>query len=81
MTVALAAAFAGGIRAERARAGLTQAQLAERLAWSATKVASVERGERALLAADLADVCRALGVPLGQLLAAADPADRAALGI
>lgn len=81
MTQRLAAAFAGGIRAERSRLGLTQTQLGERLGWSTTKVATVERGERSLLAEDLADVCRSLGVPLALLLAAAHPDDRKALGI
>lgn len=81
VTTGLRRAIAGGIRAERARLGLTQADLAARLAWSPATVAAVETSARAVAAEDLADVCRALEVTLAQLLQAADPADLRALGL
>lgn len=81
MTTRLAAALARGIRAERARAGLTHAQLAAAVGWSQTTVSEIELGRRVLPAEDLAEVCRSLGCSLGQLLAAAHPDDRAALGL
>lgn len=68
-----------GIRAERVRAGLTQAQLAERLKWSRKTVMGIETGDRQLLAHELSDVCRALGVGLRTLLVTADEADLEAL--
>jgi transcriptional regulator with XRE-family HTH domain len=70
-----------GLRAERSRQGLTQAQLADRLGWSRQKVAAVEAGTRRLFFDDVPDLCAALGVPLSRLLIDADPDDLNALGL
>ena len=72
----LALTLARSIRAERARAGLSQAQLAQRLVQ-----ASIETGGRRLYAHELPDICRALGVPLATLLIGALPEDLEALGV
>lgn len=81
MTARLARAFARGIRAERSRLGLTQDQLAGLLGWSQSKLSEIELGRRVLPAEDLADLCTALHITLNQLLSAADPEDRDALGL
>ena len=77
----LNAALLRAIRAERARAGLTQGELAERLDWHRNTIAKIEAGDRQLAAHELVDVCRALGVPLTTLLVEADPRDREILGL
>ena len=77
----LALTLARSIRAERARAGLSQAQLAHRLGWSQQVQASIETGGRRLYAHELPDICRALGVPLATLLIGASPEDLEALGV
>jgi transcriptional regulator with XRE-family HTH domain len=69
------------IRAERARAGLSQADLAERLGTSPSTVSAMERGVRSLLASELPDLCKALGVDLLTFLTRADAADRKAMGL
>lgn len=81
VTDELAHVLVRGFRAERARAGLSQAQLAERLGWSQSRITAIESGTRNLYAHELAEVCRALGVPLRMLLVMADPEDLAALGL
>ena len=77
----LALTLARSIRAERARAGLSQAQLAHRLGWSQQVQASIETGGRRLYAHELPDICRALGVSLATLLIGASDEDREALGV
>jgi transcriptional regulator with XRE-family HTH domain len=81
VSVAAARAISRSLRAERARADLTQAELASRLSWSQQKVAAVETGAQRLYADDLPDVALALGVPLVKLLDGVDPADLRALGL
>jgi transcriptional regulator with XRE-family HTH domain len=81
MSVAAARAIARSLRAERARADLTQAELAARLGWSQQKVGSIETGVRRLYADEFPDVALALGVPLVKLLDGVDPADLRALGL
>lgn len=81
MSSTLNAALLKAIRAERARAELTQAQLAERLGWHRNTIAKIEAGDRQLAAHELVDVCQALGVPLTTLLVEADPKDRRILGL
>ena len=70
-----------GLRAERSRQGLSQAELAERLGWSRQKVAALEAGTRRLFFDDMPDLCAALGVPLSRLLIDADPGDLKVLGL
>jgi transcriptional regulator with XRE-family HTH domain len=69
------------IRAERARAGLSQTDLAERLGMSPSSISAMERGIRKLLAEELPDLCRALDVDLLTFLTRADAADREAMGL
>jgi transcriptional regulator with XRE-family HTH domain len=69
------------MRAERARAGLSQEALAKRLGWSRSRVAAIELGERSVRAEDLPEVCAALGVNLTVLLQMAPESERRTLGI
>jgi transcriptional regulator with XRE-family HTH domain len=69
------------VRAERARRGWKQAELAARLSWSVTKVGDVETGRRRVTADQLVELCRAFSIPLRRLLDGADPEDLQALGI
>jgi transcriptional regulator with XRE-family HTH domain len=77
----LALALRRAVRAERARHGWSQSELANRLNWSQQKIAAIEGGTRRLYADELSDVCKALGLPLRDLLSRADAADRLALGL
>ena len=52
------------LRQVRKEAGLTQAELAERLNTLQTIVSNYEIGERRLDVLELRQICRALGVPL-----------------
>jgi transcriptional regulator with XRE-family HTH domain len=73
--------LAAAIAAERRRRGLTQAGLGSLIGWPQSSVSKVERGVRAVLAADLPALCDALDVTLEQLLRDADMADLRALGL
>lgn len=81
MSDAAARAISRSLRAERARLGLTQSGLAERLGWSQQKVASIETGARRLYADELPDLALALGVPLIKLLDGLSQGDLHALGL
>jgi ribosome-binding protein aMBF1 (putative translation factor) len=72
---------AANVRAERARRRWRQADLAERLGWSLTKVADVESGRRRITADQLVELCRALDVTLLRLLDGADLDDLNTLGL
>jgi len=74
-------AFANGVRAERGRRRWTQAQLAERLGWPRNSIHEVELGRRRLTLDDIADVCRAFGMPLVELCRGGDDDAIRALGI
>jgi transcriptional regulator with XRE-family HTH domain len=69
-----------GLRAERARTGLSQAALAERLGWSRQKVTTLENGTRRFYADELPELLDALGITLAKLVQDAAPEDRRALG-
>lgn len=69
------------VAAERVRRRWTQAVLAERLGWSKSKMSAFEAGGRAVLADELGEVCKALGVPLAKLAEGVDPEEFAALGL
>lgn len=56
------------LREARLRAGLTQHELATRLAWSPDTLASYETGRRGLRVAQLLEVARALDLPPAALL-------------
>ena len=79
MSDSIAYAIARSIRAERARAGLSQAQLSDRLGWSRQVLTAVEAGARRHHADELPELCKALDVSLADLLHGGDPEDIAAL--
>ena len=54
--------------AARARAGLTQQELADRLKRHQSFVAKYERGERRLEVIEFAQICRELGVSVEKML-------------
>lgn len=77
----LATVVARNVRAERARHGWRQAELAERLSVGQTTVSAIESGNRDISVSFLPRLCRALEVSLLDLLHGADPEDLAALGL
>lgn len=60
---------ARNLKAERARAGLSQFDLAHRAGIGRVALSTLETGERRLLLLDAVGICRALQVPLADLLA------------
>ena len=56
------------LKEARRLAGYTQAQLAERVGETQSFVSKVERGERRLDVVEMRDYCRALGIPLAEVL-------------
>lgn len=59
------------LRSARARAGLTQQQVAAAVGAYASFVSKVESGERRVDVVELAVLCRAYGLTVGELLKAA----------
>lgn len=72
---ALGDVIARNVRAERARKGWKQANLAEQLGWTAANVGHLESGRRSVKASDLPALCEALNIPFSQLIFGADAAD------
>lgn len=66
----IAQALAAGVRVQRARFGLDQGTLAERLGVSRSLVAKIEGGERRVTVGDLAALCRVFEVDARGLLLA-----------
>ncbi|HET9654959.1 MAG TPA: helix-turn-helix transcriptional regulator [Kineosporiaceae bacterium] len=81
MGPAASALIARNIAAERVRHRWTQADLAEHLGVGRTTVASWETGHRVIAVDALVPLCRALGVPLVELLRGLDPEDLRVLGL
>ncbi|HET9657778.1 MAG TPA: helix-turn-helix transcriptional regulator [Kineosporiaceae bacterium] len=81
MSDTLARYLSRQIRAERARLGLSQEALGSRLGMSKSAVSALETGVRSLHAAELPEVCEALGIDLLTLLARADETDKRRLGL
>jgi transcriptional regulator with XRE-family HTH domain len=81
MSDTLALVIQQAVRAERARLGLSQVQLADRLGWNRSRLAALEIGARRIYAHELPDLCRALEVQLPELLARASAEDRHWLGV
>jgi transcriptional regulator with XRE-family HTH domain len=52
------------LREVRLKAGLTQAQLAERLNTDQTVISKIESGERRIDVLELRDICKAAGITL-----------------
>lgn len=69
-----------GLRAERARAGLSQEALAQRLGWSRQKITKIENGTSRMFLDELPELLDALGITLGKLVQDASPEDRRAFG-
>lgn len=57
------------VRAARESAGLSQRQLAARLKRSDSYISKIEAGERRLEVCEFLDVCAALSVDAGEILA------------
>lgn len=68
----LSTTVARSMRAERARRGWTQDELAERLGWTRAAVASIETERRTLALDDVPTICQAFGVGLKDLLTGLD---------
>jgi transcriptional regulator with XRE-family HTH domain len=66
--------FLHELRAARKEAGLTQAQLAERLQEAQSFVSNCERGERRLDVIELREFCKAIGISLPEFTARLDRA-------
>jgi transcriptional regulator with XRE-family HTH domain len=66
---------AHNVRAERARRGWKQSDLAARLGWTPANVGHLETGRRSVKASDLPALCEAFGISLVRLLQDADPED------
>lgn len=81
MSDALALVIQRAIRAERARLGISQAELAERLGWSRSRVAALETGARRVYAHELPELCEALEIEFSELLGRASADDRRRLGL
>jgi transcriptional regulator with XRE-family HTH domain len=81
MSDALALVIQKAIRAERARLGISQADLAKRLGWSRSRVAALETGARRVYAHELPELCEALEIELSELLGRASADDRRRLGL
>lgn len=75
------ALIAGNVRAARARAGLQQQDLADRLRWSRPTVSDLERGKRRVTVDDAAKICAALEIDLAELLRGVDDEVFRALGL
>jgi transcriptional regulator with XRE-family HTH domain len=70
------AAFLRVLRGTRRRAGLSQAQLAEKIGETQTFVSKCERGERRIDVIELRTFCRAFGVSLKQFVSTLERALR-----
>jgi transcriptional regulator with XRE-family HTH domain len=72
---------ARNVRAERARRGWRQEDLAGRLGWTRGNVGHLESGRRKATVVDLPLLCGAFEIPLAKLLDGADAADLERLGL
>jgi transcriptional regulator with XRE-family HTH domain len=81
MSSTLAAALVRGIRAERARLGLSQEELATRLRWSRAQIYKLEAGSRRPYMDEMPEICEALETTLARLLIAAGRDDLGKLGM
>lgn len=73
--------IAANVRGERARRRWTQAELGARAGLSRTTIGDLEAGTRRITADHLPALCRALGVPLAELLRGAEATDLEALAL
>jgi transcriptional regulator with XRE-family HTH domain len=78
---AFALALRQGIKAERGRRSISQAEFARRMGWVRQTATAVEQGTRVVYASELPMICEALGCTLSRLLVDAPAADRRRLGL
>lgn len=64
----LAGRIAHEVRAEMARQGLSQQQIADRLGWTQRRVSRRLTGDRPIDASELEQLAAALGVPVARLI-------------
>jgi transcriptional regulator with XRE-family HTH domain len=81
VSVTLSVAVARNLRAERARAGLTQDELAHAVGLTRSAVSSWERGLNEPGLDHLVPLCRALGVDLADLFRGVPAHDLVTLGL
>jgi transcriptional regulator with XRE-family HTH domain len=67
-----ALAFAAQLRAERAAAGMSQAELSKRSGVSPSTILRIEQGQRAMDIPQMAAFCRALGVSMTEFATQAE---------
>lgn len=72
---------AHAIRAERARAGLSQRELADQLGWSRSVITKIETGSRTVGVHELPALCKALDTTIARLMMKADPRERHDMGL
>lgn len=77
----IAAVFAANVRAERARRGWRQRELAERTGWSIDTISDIEGGRRRVGIEDVPRLCRAFDVTIVRLLDGAPDEDMRAMGL
>jgi transcriptional regulator with XRE-family HTH domain len=77
----LSATLARSLRAERARRGWTQGELAEQLGWTRATLSAVESGRRRLAVDDLPAICAVFNLGLADLLDGLDDELRRALDV
>ena len=77
----LGSVISANVRAERARRGWRQKDLAERLGWSTDTLSNLETGQRKVTAADLPLLCDVFGIDLRRLTLGADEADLRKIGL
>jgi transcriptional regulator with XRE-family HTH domain len=65
--------YSANLRAERARAGLNQADLAQKIGLPRATLADIEAGRRKIALGEAVEICEALGIELSLLLAGSDP--------
>jgi transcriptional regulator with XRE-family HTH domain len=73
--------FSANVRAERARRGWRQRDLAERTGWSTDTISDIEGGRRRVGIDDLPILCAAFGVTFARLLDGADDEDLRTIGL
>ena len=81
MSSELGVALARAVRAERARAGLTQAQVAERMGVDPSTISQIERLVRRVYVDEIPELCEALGTSLADLLSKAPADERRMMGM
>jgi transcriptional regulator with XRE-family HTH domain len=79
--VDLSVLVSANVRGERARAGMSQAELEARSGIGRSTISDIEQGDRRVTVDDLLPLCRALGVGLRELFRDLSVEDLRALGL